>query len=145
MPKIPDTVFKFSSDKFDYSGDIPEDANAGNKFYGRDVAEYLCTQLNGAQLELDFHDEDWGWMVLGKAQPNFLVEMCIYNQDQSTDPSIRAGTNAWNVLVTMYAKGKILGFFPTNTKIPCATWLIEKLKLVLSGNGIKLLSVGQEM
>ena len=84
-------------------------------------------------------------MVLGKVQPNYFVEMSIYNEDRSEDPAIRAGTNSWNVIVSMYAQGKILGFIPKKTKIPCETWLVEKLKHVLSKDGISLQSVSEEL
>ena len=48
----------FKTDRFDYSGELPEDANAGNKFYGRDVAEFLATGLSSPSLSTDFLDED---------------------------------------------------------------------------------------
>ena len=34
--------FAFTSDRFDHSSDLPPEANAGNRFYGRDVASFIA-------------------------------------------------------------------------------------------------------
>jgi hypothetical protein len=58
---------EFTSDRFDHTSELPEDYNAGNRFYGRDLAAFLCDRLNEKVFDLVFGDEDWGWLVDGFA------------------------------------------------------------------------------
>lgn len=138
-------VFKFTSEKFDYKGEIPEDSNAGNKFYGRDVAAYLSEKLSASNNEISFLDEDWGWLVLGKIPPTHSFDICIYNVDTSEDPNEQKGSNTWNLLVSMFEKVRFLGLIPIKKEIAIEPWLQEKLKSVLSDNGIKLLSIDKDL
>lgn len=55
-----DHSIRFRTELFDYKGDIPEDANAGNRFYGKDVAELLANGMSSSSLTMGFTDEDWG-------------------------------------------------------------------------------------
>jgi hypothetical protein len=136
--------FKFSTEIFDYKGPIPEDANAGNQYYGHDVAQYLYKHLQDPRLNLKVVDEDWGWLVFGDVKPNHSLMLAIYNEDISEDPTLRKGTNAWNLLVRQFRNKKILGLIPSKTQVPCEDWLVEKLKTILSTNGIKLLGIDKE-
>lgn len=34
-------TLQFSTERFDYRSSLPQEANAGNRFYGRDVSEFL--------------------------------------------------------------------------------------------------------
>ena len=59
---------KFETDKFLLTGPLPEDANAGNQFYGGDFAKWICATMSA--WNLSYGDEDWGWEVFstrGKA------------------------------------------------------------------------------
>jgi len=71
----------FISDRFDSSSELPEDYNAGNRFYGRDLAAWLCERLAQAGLQADFLDEDWGWLVLGQEAPATRFEIAVYHFD----------------------------------------------------------------
>jgi len=65
---------------------LPPEANAGNRFYGRDVAEFISDGLTGRGLEAGFLDEDWGWQVHGVRPDGLLVEVSIYyNVDETGD------------------------------------------------------------
>jgi hypothetical protein len=39
--------FVFTSARFDHTGELPPEANAGNRFYGRDVAGFIRDGLAG--------------------------------------------------------------------------------------------------
>ena len=58
--------FEFTSDRFDHSSDPPPEANAGNQFYGRDVASFIAAGLTERGLNASFFDKDWGWQAHGK-------------------------------------------------------------------------------
>ncbi len=58
--------FAFTSDRFDHSSDLPPEANAGNRFYGRDVASFITAGLSERGLDASFFDEDWGWQAHAK-------------------------------------------------------------------------------
>ena len=59
---------EFRTDKFRLTGDLPPDCNAGNQMYGEDFAKWIVEQL--PQRELDYLDEDWGWLVLSGEGPD---------------------------------------------------------------------------
>ena len=46
--------FAFTSDRFDRSSELPDDVNAGNRFYGRDVAEYITAGLTEREMDVSF-------------------------------------------------------------------------------------------
>jgi hypothetical protein len=52
---------EFASDRFDMSGPLADDSNAGNLFYGEDLCRWLREAL--PQWSLDYLDEDWGWLL----------------------------------------------------------------------------------
>jgi hypothetical protein len=58
--------FAFTSDRFDHSSELPPEANAGNRFYGRDVASFVTAGLTERGLDASFFDEDWGWQAHGR-------------------------------------------------------------------------------
>lgn len=74
-----DKAIVFTSSRFDSTSELPEDYNAGNRFYGRDLAAWLCERLAAAGVEADFLDEDWGWLVLGQAAPATRFEIGVYD------------------------------------------------------------------
>jgi hypothetical protein len=72
---------EFSSDRFDHTSELPPDANAGNRFYGGDVAEFISSGLAARGYATRVVDEDWGWLVL--ARP---LEISIYHDIDEVDP-----------------------------------------------------------
>ena len=70
---------RFKTDRFRLSGPLPEAINAGNQFYGEDVARWLCESL--PQWKLGFMDEDWGWLVFSRRDagpPRERHMVCVY-------------------------------------------------------------------
>jgi len=127
---------QWTTDRFVYRGEIPEDYNAGNRFYGRDVAEFLCEQLRSDDLSTDFLDEDWGWLVLGKSTKGQFVEVAIYNLgDDGSEP--RVGSPEWGLWVRMFEKRPWLVFFRRTYVIRCEQWFLERLKRIEMDAGIK--------
>jgi hypothetical protein len=57
---------RFKTDRFQLSGILPEEINAGNQFYGEDLARWLCDAL--PEWKLGYMDEDWGWLVFSKRE-----------------------------------------------------------------------------
>jgi hypothetical protein len=97
--------FAFTSERFDHSSELPEDANAGNQFYGRDVAELIAGGLNQNGLDASFLDEDWGWQVHAKRQDGSVLEVSIYhNVDEEP-----ARADDWELMVRLLRKERKLG------------------------------------
>jgi hypothetical protein len=71
--------FAFTSDRFDHTSELPPEANAGNRFYGRDVADFIAAGLSERGLDASFLDEDWGWQVHGKRPDGPMLEISIYH------------------------------------------------------------------
>ena len=71
---------EFESDRFDHTSELPPDANAGNRFYGRDVAEFIVDGLTARGYESHLFGEDWGWFVRA-ARPSrrATLEISIYH------------------------------------------------------------------
>jgi hypothetical protein len=132
--------FAFRSSRFIHSGPINEDSNAGNMFYGEDVAKHLSKHL-GSQpglSSINYVDEDWGWLVEGKFH-EFSFDLPIYNirrpDADSEVPNHLAGTNEWVVGVVAYRQQKFLWLIPTRKKIEPPTALLDHLKAVLEDAG----------
>jgi hypothetical protein len=97
--------FAFTSDRFDHSSELPPEANAGNPFYGRDVAEFISTRLEERGLDASFFDEDWGWQAHAKRSDGSVLEISIYHNPDE-DP---AAEDSWALMLRSLAKERFLG------------------------------------
>jgi hypothetical protein len=70
--------FTFVSDRFDQSSELPAAYNAGNRFYGRDVAAFLSEGLTARGFTADFVDEDWGWLVDAHEADDARLQIAVY-------------------------------------------------------------------
>jgi hypothetical protein len=70
----------FTTDRFDRSSELPPDANARNRFYGRDVADFVAARLTEQGLEASFFDEDWGWQVHAARNDGAVLEVSIHHE-----------------------------------------------------------------
>ena len=97
--------FEFTSDRFDHSSELPPDANAGNRFYGEDVASFVAEGLSKRGLDASFLDEDWGWQTHAKRPDESVLEISIYhNPDEEP-----AGKDDWALMVRLLRKERKLG------------------------------------
>lgn len=98
----------FKTDKFKLTGELPEDINAGNLFYGEDLSKWLCTKLK--HWKLDYLDEDWGWYVFttNDKSSNKMSEICVYAY-----PSDEQKNNYgdWMIIIHTSYKVPFLKFF----------------------------------
>ena len=100
--------YTFTTDAFDHSSVLPARYNAGNRFYGRDVAEFVSTGLNARGIEGSVFAEDFGWMVHAPLPVDGVFEVAVYH-----NPEGEAGTEAdWALLVRAVSKEKWLGVIP---------------------------------
>jgi hypothetical protein len=100
--------FAFTSDRFDHSSELPAEANAGNRFYGRDVAEFITAGLMERGFEASFLDEDWGWQVHGKRPDGPMLEISIYhNPDEDPDAE-----DDWVLMMRALSNARMLGIVP---------------------------------
>jgi hypothetical protein len=99
------TWFAFTSDRFDHTFELPEDANAGNRFYGRDVAEFITAGLAERGHEASFLDEDWGWQVHAKRADGSVLEISIYYNPEQ-DP---AAENDWALMLRALRRERKFG------------------------------------
>jgi hypothetical protein len=97
--------FAFTSDRFDHSSDLPLEANAGNRFYGRDVASFVTEGLAKRGLDASFFDEDWGWQAHAKRLDGSILEISIYHNPDE-DP---ATEDAWALMLRSLHKERKLG------------------------------------
>ena len=97
--------FELTSDRFDHSSELPPDANAGNRFYGRDVAELVSDGLAARGFEASFLDEDWGWQTHGRRPDGSVLEVSVYHNPEE-DPE---SEDDWALLVRLLRKEPFLG------------------------------------
>jgi hypothetical protein len=95
--------FAFTSDRFDTSSELPDDANAGNRFYGRDVASFVADGLSARGLDASFLDEDWGWQTHAARPDGTVLEISVYH-----DPD-EVGADEWMLLVRSLRRERKLG------------------------------------
>ena len=125
---------QFTSERFDYQSELPDDYNAGNRFYGKDVAEFLVSAMATKSLKTDLIDEDWGWLVftLKGSTPEF--EVAIYNLSEHGEGS-RPGTNQWGLWVRSYERRNLLGLLPRQTEVAVPSLVSEAIEQAISAAG----------
>lgn len=102
---------KFKSERFDYTSELPAEYNAGNRFYGRDVAEYLVRQFNEQGLAAHCLDEDWGWLVFSARGASPAFEVAIYNLAEHGEGG-RPGIGEWG----------LWRWGPSSDRVPSSMW-----------------------
>jgi hypothetical protein len=110
-------ALSFTSERFDYQSDLPEDYNAGNRFYGKDVAEFLAERLSESGFQSDYMDEDWGWLVFSARGTTPDFEVAVYNLTENEE-SNQPGTNTWGLWIREYTQKKLLGLLPKRVEVP---------------------------
>lgn len=108
--QVPLTL-RFQSNRFDFTSELPADCNAGNRFYGGDVAEFLAKELTARGFRADFLDEDWGWFVFHARGSGHDFEIAIYNLAEHGEGG-RPDVNEWGLWIRAYERGKTLGLIP---------------------------------
>jgi hypothetical protein len=131
-----DFSVRFQTELFDYRTPIPEEANAGNRFYGRDVAEFLSRGMASPSLATDFLDEDWGWLVLGKTSDEKFIEIAVYNLSDEAGEAAPSG-NEWGLWVRAFEKRKWLGLFNKSYEVELPEPLATQLARLLRDAGIE--------
>jgi hypothetical protein len=126
--------FAFTSDRFDHTSELPPEANAGNRFYGRDVAELIDAGLAQRGLDARFFDEDWGWQVRGKPPDGSVLEISIYHNPEE-EPE---GENDWVLMVRSLRKGRLLGIVPRFQEAEVDPDAVATLEDVFRQAGIEL-------
>ena len=111
-----DRAISFKTEKFDFKSDLPEAYNAGNRFYGRDAAEYFSEKLTASGLAADFLDEDWGWLILGQAAPSTQFEIAVYNVNEHSEGG-RPGAPEWGLWIRAFQRKKLLGLLPKKVEV----------------------------
>jgi len=128
---------RFASERFDYRSELPETCNAGNRFYGRDVAEWLAGGLGAAGVPATFFDEDWGWLVTTTPGSDVPFEIAIYNLAEHGEGG-RPGVGEWGVRVKAYARRKWLGILTKHVDVVVPGALESAIRGVFAEAGIAL-------
>ena len=124
----------FTSDRFDHSSDLPPEANAGNRFYGRDVAEFVASGLDARGLDASFFDEDWGWQVHAKRPDGSVLEISVYHNPDE-DPQTE---DDWALMLRLLRPGRTLGLVPRFREADVDDEAVSALDEVFAGAGIGL-------
>jgi len=124
----------FRTDKFDYRSELPEHYNAGNRFYGEDVAAYLCEHLTQHGVQAAFGDEDWGWWVDGPLSSSGRFEIAVYKlyPEDSTGEQHSA---EWGLIVSASQKYRFLKLLPVYRAVPVPSTLTSILDSALQALG----------
>jgi hypothetical protein len=99
---------KFTSDRFDHTSELPPDVNAGNRFYGRDVAEFITAGLAERGLDASYIDEDWGWQAHAKRFDETVLEISIYHNPDDAP----GAEDDWALMVRSLRKERLLAIIP---------------------------------
>lgn len=125
---------QFTSDRFDFQSDLPEEANAGNRFYGKDLAEHLVAALGSARLAGVTLEEDWGWMVASARGASPLFSIAIYNLNDHGEGG-RPGAPRWGLTIEEQAEQKKLGLFTTRVAVPVSAALRTAVEQAIAAAG----------
>lgn len=125
---------EFTSDRFDHSSDLPAEYNAGNRFYGRDVAELVSAGLTGRGLDGSFFDEDWGWLVHAVPESDRVLEIAVYHNPEG-DPTTE---DDWALMVRSLRKERWLGVLSRHREVEVDRPALDALEDVFRDAGIPL-------
>lgn len=132
---------EFKSDRFELSGPLPPDINAGNQMYGEDLAKWLCETLK--QWHLDYMDEDWGWLVFNKRDSlpdDERHTICVYafpGAEESDDGD-------WMLTLLTEHRTKWLGIFNRWKAGPYRSELARDLLAALASIGVRDVKQSEE-
>jgi hypothetical protein len=126
---------ELTSDRFDHTSELPADANAGNRFYGRDVAELVSSGLATRDVDAGVVEEDWGWLVLARPQAGATVEIAVYH-NLDDDPG---DEDTWNLMVRRRERRLL---FPTERPVDKET--LRTLEAIFGDKGISLRRVQRD-
>ena len=128
---------KFNSGRFDFKSELPEQYNAGNRFYGSDLAEFLSEGLASTGSKANCFDEDWGWMVSYSNERGQNVEIAIYNLSEHMEGG-RPGAPVWGLWMRAFSRKKVLGFIPRTVEAEFPQDLIKIVYDIFEREGITL-------
>ena len=126
--------FTFTSARFDHSSELPPEANAGNRFYGRDVASFISAALTERGLDSSFFDEDWGWQAHGRRPDGSVLEVSVYHNPEE-DP---AAEDDWALMVRLLRKERFLGVLSHFGEVEVDPEAIAALEDVFRSAGVEL-------
>lgn len=124
----------FKSERFDYKSELPEDINAGNRFYGKDVAEYIVEKLSAGNLRADFLDEDWGWLIFSQKDQTPIFEVAVYNLAEHKGATAR-GLPEWGLWIRAYETRKLLGLLPKRHEVRVPPELLNAIESAVRAAG----------
>lgn len=125
---------QFKSERFDYASDLPAEYNAGNRFYGKDVAAFLAEELSKQGFRAGYLDEDWGWLVLSTKDATQEFEVAIYNLAEHGEGS-RPGIGEWGLWVRSYERKKLLGLLPKRSEVNVPAKLLAAIEEAVQSTG----------
>jgi uncharacterized protein CbrC (UPF0167 family) len=125
---------EFASDRFDHESELPPDANAGNRFYGRDVAEFVSDGLAARGFEASFFDEDWGWQAHAARADRTVLEVSVYHNPEE-DPATQ---DEWALMVRSLRKERAFGLVTRFREIEIEADALSGLEDVFRDGGIAL-------
>ncbi len=125
---------KFDSEAFDYKSTLPEEYNAGNRFYGRDVAEYLASRLTEKGFSSSYLDEDWGWLVFNQKGTTPDFEVAIYNLAEHGEGN-KPGIGRWGLWIRAYERKRLLGVLPKRVNVAVPELLLSAVKTAIRAAG----------
>ncbi len=135
LQKMPnDQSILFKTEQFDYISELPCESNAGNRFYGRDVAVYFCDRLAAEGHQADYLDEDWGWLIVGQLAASTEFEIAIYNLN---DHGLGGcpGAPAWGLWLRAFQRSKLLGLIPRKSEVTVSKSLSDTVVAAISALG----------
>jgi hypothetical protein len=130
----PSLCLAFSSERFEYRSELPDTANAGNRFYGRDLATWLAAQLTQAGLAAAFADEDWGWLVFAPGGSGADFDIAVYNLSEHREGG-RPGASRWGLWVRQYESRKVMGLFNKRTTVAVSPALEAAVRQAIAAAG----------
>jgi hypothetical protein len=124
----------FKSERFDYKSDLPAEYNAGNRFYGKDVADFLSGNLTKQGLSSDYLDEDWGWLIFGAKGSSPDFEVAVYNLAEHGEGG-RPGIGEWGLWIRSFERKKLLGLLPKRTEVQVPAHLLAAVQAAVRAAG----------
>jgi hypothetical protein len=126
--------FTFTTDRFDHDSQLPSRGNAGNRFYGRDVAEFASAGMNARGMESSVFEEDFGWMAHAPLPDDGVFEVAVYHNPEAGP----AAGSQWALLVRSVSKEKWLGVLPRVRERELDANALATLEEVFRESGIRL-------
>lgn len=89
----------FEASCFDFQSKADVSDKGSPRYYGKDVADYLCEKLQPSYPGCSVNQNFWGWAVNGQVKAEVEFEIAVYNKSPNGPMSPENALPQWGLWI----------------------------------------------